>query len=236
MIVREDIIQGSDEWKEVKWGKIGGTRAHSLLVDSDTLLIELLSEITEEFDPLEESFASEAMSRGILLEHEAREELSKYLGIELIQVGWLQSSENELLGISPDAMTKCMTISAEIKCPGSKRHVTTLLNDEIPRDNIRQSIHYFTVNPGLKKHYFCSFRPESNVRKIYVKEITRESKVDIGLTEKVKNIRPNPKGKDYEYTDTVPMIRTVQEWVDLSLSNSEKINQKLSEAIDKLSF
>lgn len=234
MIVYKDIQQGTEEWHQIKWGKIGGTRAHSLLVDSETLLDELLSEITEEFD-YEEGYQSDAMSRGVFMEQEARESLSKYLGIDFIQVGWLQSETHPLLGISPDAMTEDMTGSAEIKCPGSKRHVRTCRLDKIPRDNIRQSIHYFTVNPKLQFHCFCSFRPEA-MKKMFVKKITRECLVDIGLKEKVKVPRPDAKGNIKEYVETVPMIRPVQYWVDEALKAAERIEKQIKEEVTKLEF
>lgn len=234
MIVRKDIQQGTDEWHAIKWGKIGGTRAHSLLVDSETLLDELLAEITEEFDYIE-GYTSDAMTRGIFMEEDARQALSIYTGDQFIQVGWLQSEENSLLGISPDGMTEDMTASAEIKCPGSKRHVRTCRKNEIPRDNIRQAIHYFTVNPKLEVHWFCSFRPEA-MKKMFVKKITRECLVDVGLKEKVKVPRPDAKGNLKEYVETIPMIRPVQYWVDMALNEADKLEHQIKEEISKLEF
>lgn len=234
MTIRTDIQQGTEEWHAIKWGKIGGTRAHSLLVGSDTLLDELLAEITEEFDYME-GYTSDAMTRGIFMETEAREALSKYTGVEFIQVGWLQSDTHPLLGISPDGMTECMTASAEIKCPGGKRHVRTCRKGEIPRDNIRQSIHYFTVNPILQDHYFCSYRPEA-MQKMFVKKITRECLVDIGKTEKVKVMRPDAKGNIKEYIETIPMVRSVQYWVDVALKAADTIEFQIDAAVKKLEF
>jgi hypothetical protein len=234
MIVREDIQQGTEEWHRIKWGKIGGTRAHSLLVDSETLLDELLAEITEEFDYFE-GYQSDAMTRGIFMEEDARQALSIYTGFKFIQVGWLQSETHPLLGISPDAMSEDMTASAEIKCPASKRHVRTCRKNEIPRDNIRQSVHYFTVNPKLEIHWFCSYRPEA-MKKIFVKKITRDCLVDIGLKEKAKVPRPDAKGNLKEYVETVPMVRSVQYWVDRALEAAESIEKRIKEEINKLEF
>ena len=235
MIVRDDIIQGTAEWHELKWGKIGGTRAHGLLVDSETLLIELLAEHLEDYED-DESYLSESMLRGMDLEALAREEVGKYIGCELIQVGWLQCEENELMGISPDGMSECMTISAEIKCPERKRHTSTIFKDEIPRDNIRQSIQYFTVNPLLEKHYFASFRPENNVKPLFVKEITLDSVVDIGLTKKVKQIRKDAKGKEKEYIVVIPDARTVREWVVANKTAADQLKKRLNQAIQKVNF
>lgn len=235
MIVRNDIVQGTSEWHELKWGKIGGTRAHNLLIDSNTLLIELLAEKLEDYED-DESYLSESMLRGLDLESLARDEVSKYIRCNLIQVGWLQCEENELMGISPDGMSECMTISAEIKCPERKRHTSMIFKDEIPRDNIRQSIQYFTVNPLLKKHYFASFRPENNIKPLFVKELTLDSVVDIGLTKKAKEKRPNAKGVETEYIITIPDKRTVREWVKENKKASFNILDRLVNATRSVKF
>lgn len=230
-----NIQQHSEDWFKIKWGKIGGTRAHGLLVDSETLLVELLAEHCEEFS-IGESFQSDDMIRGNHLEAEAREVLSQYIGIDLIECGWWQSDENPLLGISPDGTNENCTISAEIKCPARKKHTQTILANEIPRDNIRQAVHYFTVNPKLEKHFFCSYRPENKYKQLFVKELTLDTLVDVGLTEKTTETRKDPKGNDKEYVVTVPMMRTIREWVELNRSKANEIKQDLEKNIEKIYF
>lgn len=173
----DDIVQGSIEWHELKWGKIGGTLSKGLFVKSDTLLIDILSQRMEEFEP-EDGFSNDPMERGNELEPFALEYLSNYTGLEFVKSGWLECEENELLGISPDGITDDNTISAECKCFGRKKHFEVILNDEIPLENIPQQIHYFTINPELKKHYFIAFRPEAP--KHFIKELTPDSIVNIG--------------------------------------------------------
>src|SRR5690554_3830321 len=163
MIVYKDIEQGSNEWFMLRHGKIGGTRSKQLLVNSDTLLIELIAETVEPFDEDSEDFISDEMQRGMDLEPEARLQLEKYSGLKFNEVGWIQS-EIELIGISPDGLTDCETIACEIKCPGAKKHVKTCLDNEIPLDNLGQCVHYFTVNPKLVKLLFMSYRPEFEIK------------------------------------------------------------------------
>ena len=50
MIARTDIVQGTAEWHQVRYGKIGGSLCKGLFVKSDTLLIEILSKLTEDFE------------------------------------------------------------------------------------------------------------------------------------------------------------------------------------------
>lgn len=216
MIARYDIEQGTEEWYKVRYGKIGGSTSAGLFVKSDTLLLSLLAELTEPIDLDYDSYISEDMQRGIELEPIARKSLSEYIGVELFQAGWLQSTEHELLGISPDGISKCETITAEIKCPGAKKHVETLLNNEIPLDNLKQCIHYFTVNPKLQKHYFCSYRPES-IKPMFVRELNRNSLVNLG-------------------TKAKPVMKTIAECVSIAKNATVVLEGQIKEAIEKLKF
>lgn len=215
MKICHNLEQGSKEWFEMKHGKIGGTRSKQLFVKSDTLLIELLAEITEPYDEDKESYKSDAMENGQYLEPQARLELQKYCGIEFLEVGWIQS-DNELLGVSPDGISKCATIGCEIKCPEAKKHLRTCLKDEIPLDNINQCIHNFAVNTELKEFYFVSYRPES-IKPLFVKKLNRESLVNIG-------------------TDAKPIFKTISEVVTEIYKHTEALQKKIKESINKLNF
>jgi hypothetical protein len=208
MKVYKDIVQGTIEWHELKWGKIGGTLSKGLFVDSDTLLIDILSQRLEDFEPTD-SFENDAMQRGNELEPFAREYLQSYTGIQFDEVGWLQSEENELLGISPDGISECERFSCEIKCLSRKAHYAILLENEIPLDKIHQCVHYFTVNPKLEKHYFIAFRPEAP--KHFIKELTLQSVVNIG-------------------TKARPKMMTIEAIRDYSI---ERANDLLTEIIKK---
>jgi hypothetical protein len=216
MIARYDIEQHSEDWHKARYAKIGGTLSKGLFVKSDTLLEDVLSEICEEFD-LKENYQSFDMQRGSELEPEARKALNAYLGIELKEVGWLQCEENEYIGISPDGITDCQTISAEIKCPNSKKHLKTILTNEIPSDNIHQCLHYFTVNPKLEKHYFCSYRPENIYKPIFVRELTRDSLVNLG-------------------TKAKPVLKTISEWVAIAKNESLELKKQIEIELNKLKF
>jgi len=234
MIARYDIEQHSEEWHKSRYGKVGGTLSKGLFIKSDTLLEDVLSEIVEEFD-LQESFQSYDMIRGTELEPEARKALNAYLGIELKEVGWLQCEEIPLLGISPDGLTKCETISAEIKCPAAKKHLKTVLTGEIPSDNIHQCLHYFTVNPKLETHYFCSYRPENKYKPMFVKELTRDSLIDLGVTYKGKIKEDRGLGVK-DYVCEIKDIRTISEWVKLAKKNAEELKIQINEKIEQLKF
>ena len=211
-----EIIQGTEEWHNIRYAKIGGTLSKGLFVKSDTLLYDVLSELVENYQ-YEETYSTPAMDRGVELEPFARKNLSQYIGVELQQCGWLQCEEIPILGISPDGISADETISAEIKCPQAKKHTQTICEGEIPLDNIHQCLHYFTVNPKLQKHYFCSFRPENKIKQMFVKELTRESLINLG-------------------TKAKPLIKSVFEWVAIAKQNAIELHEKIEIEMEKLKF
>lgn len=230
----KEIKQGSLEWFEIKWGKIGGTLSKGLFVNSDTLFVDLLSQHIEEFEP-SESYSNEAMERGNELEPFALQYISQYTGLDFQTTGWLQSKEYPLLGISPDGLTKNEEVACEIKCLSRKAHTEILVNNETPKDKIPQIVHYFTVNPKLKKLYFISYRPESI--KPFIEIFTPESTVDMGWKKKVEVKQYGVKGQEIKpKIETIEDFKTISEWSEIAKSEAIKLEARIKETINKLNF
>jgi len=238
MIVRFDIEQHSIEWFEVKWGKIGGTRANGLFINSDTLFYKILAESVELFDEdFEEGFQNEAMERGNLFEPQAREELKKYTEIEFLECGWLQSEESKLLGISPDGITKDLKIQCEIKCPQPVAHLKMCVENEVQKDYLPQIIHAFTVNESLEKLYFCSYRPECEIKPLFIKEFTRDSVIDLGWKTKVEVKQYGKKGQEIKpKIETVSDCKTIQQWTSIAIDEAVNLELEITKTINKLNF
>jgi hypothetical protein len=213
-MIKHNTIQGTPEWLELRWGKITGTASKGLFVKSDTLLIDLIAQNTEDWE-MEDSYVSNDMIRGSELEVYAREAISDELFISFKEVGFLQNAAIPILCISPDGISEDDTIMLEIKCPKAKKHTETLLANEIPSDNIHQVLHYFTVNPKLETMYFVSYRPESKVKSLWYKALTKDSEIDLG-------------------TKAKPNIKTVAEWVEIARNEAGKLNHELNMALLKL--
>jgi len=213
-MIKHDILQGTPMWFELRWGKITGTASKGLFIKSDTLLIDLIAQNTEDWE-MEDTYASADMVRGTELEVYAREAISDELFISFKEVGFLQNASIPILCISPDGLSEDDTIGLEIKCPKAKKHTETILNNDIPSDNIHQVLHYFTVNPKLETMYFVSYRPESKVKPLWYKSLTRDSLIDLG-------------------TKAKPNIKTVAEWVEIATIEASKINHELNMALLKL--
>ena len=212
-----NIEQQSAEWFEIKHGKVGGTRAKELFVKSDTLFFKLLAEHIEPFDEdYEESYQSDAMQRGNELEPQARIELSKYTGLNFIECGWIES-DNELLGISPDGITPDFKYQIEIKSPQAIAHLKMCVSNEIPLEYINQCAHAFTCNDKLEKLFFGSYRPECEIKPLFVKELTRDSLVNNGTTAK-------------------PVMVKISDLVEQSYKEADLLKIKINETINKLNF
>lgn len=212
-----EIEQHSLEWHEIKHGKIGGTRAKELFVKSDTLLLRLLSEHIEPFDEdYEDSYKSDDMERGNFLEPQARIELEKYTGLKFYECGWIQS-DNKLLGISPDGITLDKKVQCELKCLNAVNHLKICLENEIPLDKINQCVHAFTVNDKLEIFYFASYRPENELKPLFVKKLTRESIVNNG-------------------TKAKPIMVSISDLVTQSIKEAELLEKQIEQSINKLSF
>ena len=215
MIARKDIIQGTEEWFQCKWAKVGGTRSKGLFTKGDTLYLEMLSEYTEQYIH-EEGFTNAAMERGNELEPQAIFELMQYTGVTVQSVGWLQSTECPILGISPDAISEDETVCFEVKCPSAKKHVENCLSSEVPLDYVHQCVHYFTVNPKLQTLYFASYRPEA-LKPLKVFTLTRSTDVNLG-------------------TNARPLIQSIDEWVKVALIEGEALNKRMNEGVELLNF
>jgi len=234
MINHKEIDQNSEEWHKIKHGRIGGTLSKGLFVDSDTLFLEILGQHIEEYED-EESYDSADMIRGKELEPRALEYISQYTGINFEQTGWLQSSDSDLLGISPDGLSECEKFATEIKCLARKAHTELIYKDETPKDKIPQIVHYFTVNPKLEKLWFIGYRPESI--KHFIEEFTRDSVVDMGWKKKIEVEVIGAKGVPIKpKIESVTDYRTISDWSKIAIQNAKEMELKIKETINKLKF
>jgi hypothetical protein len=216
MIAHYNILQGSYEWFEIKHGKIGGKLSPGIFTNSDTLTNKLIAGRIEDFDLPEQGYISPAMLRGMELEPYAREKVSEKYGIELMTCGWLQSVSIPIVGISPDGITRCETIQAELKCPGADNHTKWIREDIVPLEHVHQCNHAFLVNPKLERLIFASYRPESIIP-LFCKEITLDTKLNVG-------------------TEKTPVLMTVQDRVDQAKEKLIKIQENVDKEVSRISF
>lgn len=236
MKVYKDILQGTEQWFDIKWGKIGGTLSKGLFVDSDTLFLDLLSQHMEEFEYEEEGFKSNAMERGNDLEPFAREFLNNYTGLKFEEVGWLESSENNILGISPDGITSSLKQQCEIKCFSRKKHAKVVFEQQIPEEHLHQCLHAFAVNEKLESLFFIAFRPESIVNN-FIKELKKDTLVDIGIKVKKEVEVIGKRGKPIKPKIVIETkLFTVDEVAKMIRERSSNMAIKLEKELNRITF
>jgi len=211
-----NVKQGTPEWHEKRYRKVGGTLSKGLFTKGDTLKLDLLGQFLEDFEDVD-SYTNPAMERGHELEPYALKEAIKYTGLNFVNAGWLQCEEIDVLGISPDGITEDKKHAVEIKCPSSKKHIETILNGGIPLDHIHQCLHYFTINPDLESLTFVSFRPENKLKPLYCATITRDSEINLG-------------------TKSKPVLSTVSNWVEVAKAKATELENEIKESIKQLEF
>lgn len=210
-----DLEQRSEEWHLLRVCKVGGSTSSQLHTKSDTLLEQMLAEKAEPYYH-EDSFVSDAMQRGVDLEPYAVEAVSDYTGIKFNQCGWIQSSECDLLGISPDAISEDETEIVEIKCPSARVHISYIRGGIVPLDHVDQVVHAFAVHPKLKKVHFASFRPEC-IKPLFVVTVERSTELNVG-------------------TKARPVMSTVEDYAKTKIELAKALESQLNVEYDKLTF
>lgn len=133
-----DIDQGSDEWYQARAGIVTASAMRSLVTgngkvaDNDTSRGLIRTLATERIiGKPGETFSSRMMGRGTALEPFARDLYAEhYAPVE--EVGFIRlDTDDYALGFSPDGMVEHDGL-IEIKSPGPKEHLRTILADAVP--------------------------------------------------------------------------------------------------------
>lgn len=121
--IHREFSQGTDEWNEIRRGRIGGTSCATLLVNGRSenglgagALTLVYKKAAEFFSEPEETYINAAMQRGTELEPIARRRYEDETFTSVEEVGYI--SAGEFLGVSPDGIVGNEG-GIEIKCPGA---------------------------------------------------------------------------------------------------------------------
>lgn len=159
-----EIEQGTDEWKQLREGRLTGTKIGKVFAKSrddaemyDTTkpllgFYELLAERLTDSDDL-----TSGIERGHELEAEALELASEELGIEFVHGNVWELDENHIE--SPDGYTADLKEAIEIKCLSSARHIMAIRTNQYPTEYMSEYINYFIVNDKLKRLFVYLYDP-----------------------------------------------------------------------------
>jgi len=134
----EQIIQGSEEWKQLRVGKVTASRISDVMAKTKSgygagrkkymaqLIVERLTGETPE------GFLSAAMLWGVENEHLARKAHEAVTGKLVTEVAFVDHPSIEMTGASPDGLIDSDGL-VEIKAPMTATHIETLVNKKIDR-------------------------------------------------------------------------------------------------------
>lgn len=200
-----EIEQRTPEWDAIRSGRITGTGLKKLISTRKDTRDDYFYEVLAGRLTTETTDEESALARGVRCEDEALAEFEKVSGKIVDKAGFCQSDDNEWIGYSPDGLIKVgktYSEDIEIKCPASKNHLRTWLENTIPDEYEPQLIQAFIVNPKLKKRYFISYDSRITIHPIHIIEVNR---------------------KDYE--------EKIEDYKQRQLEFIELVNNKLSEII-----
>lgn len=182
------IIQGSDEWRAIRCGKLTASRMADACARTKTgwgasrvnLMAKLIAERLTGTPCAD--FVSSEMQWGTATEPQARANYEFMKNYDVVEVGFVTHPLIPMSGASPDGLVGDLGL-IEIKCPNTSTHIDTLLGGAVPGKYVTQ-IQWQLACTGRAWCDFVSFDPRmpENMQ-LFVKRVTRDGDRIAELTE-----------------------------------------------------
>lgn len=206
-----NVKQLSDEWHQLKKGRIGGTRFGQVLSSrKNRLVYTLLDERLSDFIA-PESFINADMQFGIDNEEYGAKAYMKYSGIRFGKVGAILSDISDIHIASPDRLNRKRGIVLEIKSTMNGDIHMRRFFEGVDSDYMPQIINYFAVSDDVKEVHWVSYCPFRAERPLVIHKFTRDTVIPDGkatttINEQVEIGRQRIKQIESD------LIRMEQEW------------------------
>lgn len=188
--MHEDIIQGSDEWKKLRVGKVTASRVADVIAKTksgySTSRANYAAElITERLTGLPtEGFTNAAMQWGTEMEPEARSAYEFFRAEEVVQVPFANHPTIGDAGASPDGLVGPDGL-VEIKCPITATHIETLRFKQVPAKYITQ-MQWQMACTGRQWCDFVSYDPRmQDSMRFFCKRVHRDDEMITNLEKEV---------------------------------------------------
>ena len=174
-----EIIQGSDEWKQARLGRVTASRVADVIAKTKSgygasranYMAELIAERLTGVPA--EKYTNAAMAWGTATEDEARAAYEFQAGVVVETVGFVAHPDIENCGASPDGCVGADGL-LEIKCPNTATHIDTLLGQAIPAKYATQMLWQMECT-GRKWCDFVSYDPRlPGTMQLFVKRLDRD--------------------------------------------------------------
>jgi len=181
--IYNDIHQRSEEWHNIRLGRVGGSESSVLSVKGKsesglgaaafTLLYEKAYEIIQK-EPVKENIVTFAMQRGMDLEPEAIHEYELSKMVKVNQVGYILNSDFKYAGYSPDGLVGEDGL-IEVKCPGNSEFMRQIITNEIPKQYFFQ-MQWGMFISGRKWCDYVVYNPDYDKSPLYIDRVDRIEK------------------------------------------------------------
>ena len=167
--------QGTDEWFEIRKGKMTGSNARAIGNVGKGLETYITNLMAEYYSTGErDNYTNLDMQRGNELEDQAREIYSLENDIEVEQVGFIEYSK--FVGCSPDGLTKDGGI--EVKCPNDSKYFQLLIGEQEIDSGYIWQIQMNMLISGKKWFDFVAYNPHFEQSTIVKRIKPDKKKVD----------------------------------------------------------
>lgn len=176
------MIQGSDEWKVARLGKLTASRIALAVATTKTgwgasraniraeLVCERLTGLSTE------GYVNAEMKWGTEHEAEARDAYEFYRDVDVELVGFVDHPRIAWSGASPDGHVGSDG-AVEIKCPNSATHIETLLGASIEGKYVKQ-MQWQMACTGRKWTDFVSYDPRlPESMRLHIQRVPRDDKL-----------------------------------------------------------
>lgn len=172
-----NVEQRSDEWHQLRKGKITGTTLKGIMGTPKARKTALYEVLAERLTVGVDEGSENAMERGLRLESDAIAMFELEIGKKVELTGFCEDDTNPFIANSPDGLIG-ENEAVEVKCMGGTNHIKMWLENEVPDEYEWQVVQYFVVNEKLEKLYFVGYNPDIPIHPLHIIEVKRE---DIAL-------------------------------------------------------
>ena len=147
--------QRSDEWFEIRRGRMTGSNAQAIAANGKGLETYILSVLAGKYSKNTEKYSNGDMERGVELEESARLVYQIETGSTVEEVGFIEM--DEYAGVSPDGLVG-EDGGIEIKCPCDNVYIKLLLDQKIDSKYFYQ-MQMFLLVSGRKWIDYVAYNP-----------------------------------------------------------------------------
>lgn len=170
-MIIHNILQGSEEWHQIRKGKLTGSHA-TAIGNNGKGLLTYIEDIVLALCGEKEHYSNGNMERGNNLEPVARIKYEFETGLKVKEVGFVEHSE--YCGVSPDGLVFDKKRGQEIKARNNKKHLALLRFGKVDSSTIWQMNMNMLVT-GFDSWDFISYNKDFK-RSIFIKNFERDEK------------------------------------------------------------